>query len=259
MTLRDYITLVGREKWTIVGIAITAVALGLLLAVLQATTYSATARVLIKPFPSNVPEVLPPLSPDTEAAVASSQPVADLVAEELGEEPSGTLAVQPVVATEVLAFTFTTTDADEAQAAANAYANAYIEHRGTRIRDTLGAASEATETRIEETQELLGSITDQLSGARRDGDDALVDDLEARRSAILLRLGLLQDQAAQIQPESTAELSQGELIDPADRPSEPTSPDYKRTGVMSLIAGLLLGIGAALVRDYWKRSAPTSR
>ena len=259
LTLRDYITTVGQEKFLVAGITVGAILLGLVFATLQGTTYSATARVLTTPIPFDAPGILPPLSPDTEAEVASSQTVTDLVAEELGEVPPGSIDVQPVIATQVLVFTFSGSDPDETRDATNAYANAYIEDRGARIQGMLDDALEAVELRIDEHQELLDDVDAEVAAARREGDNALIEDLEVRRSALVVRMGLLQDRAAQIQPESTGELARGELIDPAETPSQPVSPNYERTAVLALVAGLMLGLAAAFMKDYWRRSAPAAR
>ncbi|MDP9343423.1 MAG: polysaccharide biosynthesis tyrosine autokinase [Actinomycetota bacterium] len=73
--------------------------------------------------------------------------------------------------------------------------------------------------------------------------------LSAERDSLVARLGVLQQELQTIQPPGTVQNEGGEVIQPANLPSAPSSPSHVRDGLLGLFAGLTLGAGWAFVRE----------
>jgi len=263
MELPDYVRVVNERKWTIVVVTALVVAFGLLFAWLEPTLYRASARAAIKPLPVGLPGSAPTFNLDTESERAASSAVAEIVRDDLGTEGTDGLLdgldVQPEIGTEILVFTYTDEDPGFAQAAANSFAQSYLAYRRNQIIEDLTEAQGVIQARFEDANDRVTQLESKLADARNSGDRALVHDLEAERSVLLVQMGLLRERLGDIEPETTARLAEGEILSRASRPSSPASPDYKRTVVLAAVLGLLLGLTAAFTREYLTRVQTTSR
>ena len=66
--------------------------------------------------------------------------------------------------------------------------------------------------------------------------------------ALIARLGVLHQEMKPPQPRGEPE-HRREVVQPADLPTSPASPDLVRNGLLALAVGLALGIGVAFVRE----------
>jgi capsular exopolysaccharide synthesis family protein len=71
--------------------------------------------------------------------------------------------------------------------------------------------------------------------------------LQAERDGLASQIGLLSAQVAQV--EGAREARVGQVVQPADQPREPSSPKPARNGILALIVGLALGVGAAFFAE----------
>ncbi|MFN2525669.1 MAG: Wzz/FepE/Etk N-terminal domain-containing protein, partial [Actinomycetota bacterium] len=205
--LRAYIGVL-RQRMRLVGSVVLVVLLvTVAFSFTRTPVYNAEALVLIKAPPSTATNV-PPINLETERQVATSEELALIVEQELATDMSAddlidSLTVRQVPGTEVLEFELAVDEPDLAQDGANAFAQAYVAYRNDQVSAALGRAEDLLTTRLNSAQRQLNDVNDAIttsSGAER---DALLE----RRAAILVRIGLLEQRLADLQPESTAELS----------------------------------------------------
>lgn len=229
------------RKMTVLSIFGLTIAGAVIFSFLQPERYTAKTRILVRPFPS-IAESAPTFNLETEAELAASDSVAELAAEDLGRGSVGLLdqfEAKPVPETEILLFTFSSTDPGSAAQGATAFAEAYIAFRRRQALDVVETARELVTERIAATQQQIERIDDQ---------DRMADALDTERQVLVFQLAALQDRLAQLQPD-VAELAKGEVITPAETPRSPTSPNLLTNVVLAAVLGTAAGVGFALARD----------
>ena len=139
----------------------------------QTPTYVARAEVLIDPLTSQTTSsgvVVPNEEVSTQLQVLGSEPVAVKVIDRLtlSDSPSELLAsvqVTPVEDTRVLSIDVTRTDADEAAAIANEFADEYLTYRQDRAVQQAEAQREAYVEEFTLLQDEFAEVTDQIQTA----------------------------------------------------------------------------------------------
>jgi succinoglycan biosynthesis transport protein ExoP len=251
--LREHLAILRVRKWTVLAVIAVAVGIALAYSLRQTPLYSAEARVLVKPISSN--EVyIPPPNLETEAEILASEPVAELVREDLGvQSPASSLlggvAVEAVTETEVLVVNYTSADPGFARDAAESFAQSYVDYRRNVVLKELVSAREAIEKQVAVAERELTGISRDIQRARAANDRSLQQSLEIERSGLISRLGSLEERLSNIQPEQAVSLGGGEVIETASLPSAPSSPNHVRNGLVGFLFGILFGIGAAFLRD----------
>lgn len=256
--LRHYLGILKSRKWTILVVTAVVIASALLLSYRQTPLYQAEARVLVNPLPTATVTTLPsqlspPVNLQTEKEIVGSVPVAELVAEELDVadpvELLDDLEVEALADTEVLVVKYTSPDARVAARAANSFADNYIRFRVRQALESVITARSSVEDRIDATRDNLEGLAQRIERARKAEDDSLVSTLETERTALIARLGVLQERLEGVQTEESVRLAAGDVIEPATRPAAPSSPDHVVNGLLAAIAGIVLGTGLAFFRE----------
>jgi capsular polysaccharide biosynthesis protein/Mrp family chromosome partitioning ATPase len=196
-----------------------------------AKTYQTQADVLVTPAPDSLlPEQSllressdPSVEVESVALVVTSQDVASVARAQLHTReriPALLAHVQavPVAGSSVVAITATDTSPARAQRVANAFANATIEHTTAQLRAGLSAEA--------------GHLKAQIAALPHNGPAAVVQAL-AQQLTNVESLESGQDPTLRI-------ASQAAL------PTGPSSPHVLRSVAAALLAGLVLGVGAAL-------------
>jgi tyrosine-protein kinase len=272
LDLRHYLDVVNRRKWLIIVVTalVAAVAVGLSLA--QTPMYRAGVQVLLQgddaerrlggtdqfaDARANQNRV------ETEIGVIESNLVQDAVEAELGREPD--VSVSAEGETDIVRISATSTEPEEAAAEANLYAETYVEWKRARTIDDLLAAQQTVQAEIDSLQQQQ----DELEAPLAEMEAALfAAETEDERNDIR---GEMADYEAEIQPEVTAiqsslalyraELSSlqvsqritrtggAQIISMAQVPEEPFEPQPLRNGVLGLVVGLMLGVGAAFLME----------
>jgi succinoglycan biosynthesis transport protein ExoP len=251
--IREYLAVLRARKWTVIVVAGVVTLLALAYSFRQTPIYGAEARVLVKPVTSN--EVyIPPPNLETEAQIMASEPVAELVREDLGTEQSaasllGGVDVEAVSETEVLVVRYSSVDPGFARDAANSFARSYIEHRRDVVLNQLVAARADLEEQIGELEGQLTQVSEDVREARATGDRGLVQTLEIERTGMISRLSSLNERLDAVQPDRSVSLGGGQVIESAALPSAPASPNHVRNALLGALFGIMFGIGAALLRD----------
>jgi capsular exopolysaccharide synthesis family protein len=247
--LREYLAVLWHRKWYVAMVAVVVVVTALFYSLQQTPMYQSTAEVLVRPvnFSPTQPSTAGGfLNMNTEIRVASSNEVGAIVAERLREAGVAAtgIAVEAPANTETLLFTATSPDPFAAQATAQAYAESYLEFRREEVLEDLRAASQPIEDRIEE-------LNVQLEEVQR---DLFETTSESERTALQIRLNSLLTQRAALEEKRNElilpeNLRVGEVLQFAQLPAAPSSPDHNRTASFALFVGLALGLGVAFLRD----------
>jgi polysaccharide biosynthesis transport protein len=242
-TLRSYLVILRRRKWWIICAAVAGLAVSLAVALTQAKQYSAAAQLLVQPSSQALAagSTLQPVTPtevQTELQLVTSAPVQQLVQRELGRRPPVN-AVQ-VAQTNVISIAAIATTPALAARIANTYARAFVTYQQTVITANMTAAEAQLRSQVK-------SIGAQITSLQhRPGTSAEV-------TALLNQEAVLKEQYSQLQvtgAQATAGAATGgvELVTPAQAPTGPSSPKPVQDALLGLLAGLIVGLGAAFLR-----------
>jgi non-specific protein-tyrosine kinase len=233
--LTQYIAVLRRRKWSIVGITLLVFLSAMFFSFRQTPVYEATAKVRVTPtttisqFPQAVQADL-----ETEREIAMSQAVADVASK--GIQPSETpqdlqerLEVSVPADTQILVITFSDPNAFKAQEGANAFATAYLEYKREQATRELKLLKEPILKEIRE-------LTERLREAESAGERAEIG-------------SEIQVWKSQLVPLNATVVSPGEIIQTADLPSEPASPNHLLNGGLALFVGGALAVGLAFLRE----------
>ena len=252
--LTDYIRVLRRHRWSIVGLTVLALAAALILSLTRPTTYESEVQVLVRPT-TLVPvgggnaARAPDINMKTEQQIAQSTAVADLARAQLNittpsDELLKKLSVDVATDTEILTIKYAYTSRAGAQSRAAAFADAYLKFRHDQVFNDLTSTQADLQQRITLANRSLASLNSQYVRART---------AEARGSigaqirAVQGQMDLLQQNVALLT--TPADLIVGQIVEPAVLPTSPSSPKPIRDGALGLLAGLFLGIGFAFFRE----------
>ena len=255
LSLREYLGVLKARKWTILVTTAAIVGAVLSFSFQQTPLYQASARMLVRSVPTDSSGFLQIPNLETESEIVRSEPVASLVLRdlELGEAPTTLLAqlqVQPASqSSQVLTLTYTSPDAQLARDVTNSFANNYIEYKRAQAREALEIGADSIQSRVESVQTRLTEVTERIGSPEIRRDPALLSTLETERSALVARLGVLQQRLDDFQAGQPIDLAGGQIIDPAGLASSPSSPDHARNGLLALIVGLAFGVGLAFLKE----------
>jgi capsular exopolysaccharide synthesis family protein len=253
--LRQYLGILAARKTTVIITALVLVAAALFFSYQQTPQYTSTARVLVKALPTNPNDVyLAPPNLETEGEIVKSQPVAALVKDDLNlpqspDELLGDLTVTPIPDSEVLVISYTSPDPALSRDSADSFSTNYIKYRVDQALESLLAAQEAIQKRVDRVRTQIEAINAQIAAAREAGDTSLVNSLETDRSVLLARLGVLQQRLDDVQPDRSVRLGGGNVIEDATLPTSPSSPNHKLNALLGLAIGLALGVALAFLRE----------
>ena len=256
LELRDYFRILSQRKWTAILVFLLVVGGVLALSYRQDPVYGSEAQVLVPPPASGVNTdtgqvIEGKANLETEAAIASSKvvaaPAAVALADALGVDPSDprvidrllrSIQVAPSKAADILLFRAEAGDPGEAQAIAQQFATSYLEYRRAQNVSTLNTLVRNLETRRQEAQADLDALPDtEVNGQARAALQSDIDELDGRIEPLRGVIQQIKDNL-------------GGVLTDAKVPTTPTRPNHLRDGVLAGIVGLLLGFGAAYLRDY---------
>ena len=247
--LVDYVAVLWRRKFTILLTVVVAVAIAVGIDFARTKQYTSTASLLL---------TIPGISANSSTAQAyATQPnvptdieliqsaqVQDAVTKKIGSAPG--VAVTQVGTTNVVSISATSPSADQAAKVANAYATSYLEVSSANYLSSINAQVAQYQSQINGLQTQIDQINGQLS----DASGSNVSNLESQLTSLLAQQQSLKTALASLQ-QSAANASGGQVVTPATPSSSPSSPKRTRDALIALAGGLLLGLGLALLRDYF--------
>jgi polysaccharide biosynthesis transport protein len=257
LTLRDYLTVLRRQAWIVILAVLVVVGVAVTAAVFETPVYEARAEVVIEPIRRtqdvSLEQLLAPTTTvmETERVIITSLPVTERAIDELGfgdpDGLAGQVRVEVVSDTRIVEIVAEDTDPERAAAIANAYAFGYLEFRREQAVDEVRSASADLQERADALRAEIAAVEAQADGAPDDEASAL----EVQRESLLAQLSQVLAQLSEIDGSANTITGGGAVIAPARVPSEPVSPRPVRTAAVATVLGLLLGVGLAILRDYF--------
>lgn len=251
--LRSHLAVLRSRRWSVIVLVVIATAIALALSFRQTPLYRAETRVLVKSSSPDAYYVAPPDLP-TEAQLVKSEPVAQLVKEEMRSDRPTTfflnnLSVDPVPESAVMRLIFVSSDATEAQQATNAFGRNYIQYRREQTQAVLEGSQASLQSQIDKLERQLAQVAADQAAAGNENNAELAAALEAQSGTLIARLGVLEQRLSDLEPEDTADLGGGEVLEAARLPADPFSPNYISNGLLGGFVGLFLGVGVAFARE----------
>ncbi|MDQ3662571.1 MAG: Wzz/FepE/Etk N-terminal domain-containing protein, partial [Actinomycetota bacterium] len=247
--IQQYLAVIRSRKWLIVSVTALVVIVALAFSYQQKPVYDSEAQVLVKPFAQSGDQTdFEALNLETEVLIATSPEVAQLAATDTGATDAGDLLrgleVAPAQDTEVLLFRYSHSDAEVAQERAQAFAQAYVDHRAQTARGNLDKRAEDIQATIAAFNEQVRALDEQIAAT---GDPIEQEGLQAEAELFESEIFFERQKLRDIATLSNQDL--GRVLYDAYLPIRPSSPNHRKTGAIALLAGLALGVGAAFLKD----------
>jgi tyrosine-protein kinase len=250
--LRTLLGVLRRRKVLVIAITAFTVGAALFFSFGQTPIYSSTTRVLVKPLNPN--QALSGfnynflISMGTEAAIAGSPAVGHRAAAMVeANGGSGTQTGDVKIAnpadTTFLDITYDDMNPSIARAWAAAYADAYIANRKEQAVRAYDAAASGYDETIADLQKEIDGKRQELSSATTEPLRSLARE---QLQTLQQQLTVVQAQRAQLPIPSN---DTAQVIDPADQPDHPSSPNHLQNGLLALAAGFAIAVGVAFARD----------
>ena len=250
LQLADYLNIVNRRKVTIAALVVTTLILAIVLSALQTPQFRASARVRVEvgstdtlDDQTNTSTSVRARNLQNEVEFANSDRVALAAAESFGEAISAGVAAS--TDSDTLVFTVVDTSAERAADIANTFAGSYVSERTNSATERFtGAADIITErlvslaaerSELQEQRNVEGADLSAISN-----QIAALDTEEARLRGELNQLDVIS------QLNTTTSVS---VLNAAEAPGGAFSPSWVRNIGLALVAGLVLGLGVALVQE----------
>lgn len=261
MTMRDYWHVVVRRRGLIIIAVLVTVAGAMFMVTQQKKIYEGEAQMLVRSAngdnvfgnnqqsAQNAARLI-----ETEIRVLEGNNVENRVRENLGitgdlPDVSGSAVGQ----TDVVSVKVQSHDPQVAAQLANAYVDAYIDvRREQTVNSLLDAANEVQNT-VSKLQDQIDDLDKQIATASDNSKPAL----EAQRQRLVDQQAVFQSRLDQLQVDASVQTGSAQPVRSAEVPDGPVEPSPLRTGVLAVIVGLLLGLGAAFLADYLDDSVTT--
>jgi non-specific protein-tyrosine kinase len=229
LTFRDYGSIIWRRKWVVLyPILLTALVAGVL-SFLAPVKYRSAAEVLVQLPPTaesvgSTGAVMSPRLIENELRAASGSELQAEVRKIIGPEPI--LSVSADEGSDVFRFLAVSGGRRQAGAAANAYAEMYIERQRAKLISEYSARAEVIAGQLARAVEASGSSTS-------------LDVIEYEQELESLNLSI-----------ELARTSGSTLIDEARTAGAPFEPRPRRAIAFGAMLGLLIGLGVAFLLEY---------
>jgi Mrp family chromosome partitioning ATPase len=244
----------GQRHWWLVALL---VVLGLLGAAeftrMEPKVFESATSVLVQPVGSDTNVVggrtKGDINLDTEAQLVRSTAVTSaatalLHSTETPETLAANVSVEVPANTSVLVITFAAPTAAAAQAGSRAFATSYLKNRDDSTRALISQQIATLNQKLGQLNAQLGQVNRMLAPLR--ASDPSRADLDNQRSILSTQIDDLTGQLNQL---TTTAVSGGRIIRDADLPVAPTKPNQPLNLASGAMVGLILGVGAALLRE----------
>jgi uncharacterized protein involved in exopolysaccharide biosynthesis len=253
--IAEYARVLWRRKWIIIITTVVAVVGVLGYCVVSTKTYTATATVellpdvspLLNQSGSSVNPTVSDVNVSDVIQVIESSSISGIVAKTIPNPPSASASqVGTIDTTDIVNISAGSTSPQTAAAAANAYANSYINYERGINKSVFNSAAAQLTNKVDTVNIAISNLTNQLRAAPAGTNTETTD----------VQLSNLQDQLTTLQNElqtdqfyatqgTTTEV--GRVISAATVPTKPSSPKTVEYTVLALIFGLIAGVGLALL------------
>ena len=266
MALRDYLAVLQRRKWPIIGVTGVVVGAAVLLSLLQAPVYQGATRLLLRPSASifdspSQQRSTDPVLVETEIQRLRSEEVRLLVGDRLGR-PAPKVTVDTVGLTAVVDVKAEHRIPREAARISDAYVGAYIEFSRQEANEALTEAAKEVQSRITVLQEEIRQLDGQLAalpsciGPNPPRECDQRQRLNQDRDAVVSQIVPLKQRLNEVQV-GISPTSGPQVLSPAAIPTSPVRPTPVRNGLLGLMVGLVFGVSLAFAREHFDDSVRT--
>jgi polysaccharide biosynthesis transport protein len=236
-TLRGYLRVLRRGRWWVAAFLLLGLAVSAALSLTATRQYSATAQLLVQSagnlsLDNGSGDAPTSTDVQTELQLATSAQVQSQVRAELRSAPG--VSVSEVGQTNVIAVTAESPEPARAAQIANAYARAFVSWSTATSISNLTMAEDQVNKQIN----TLGTEIAKVPSSSIMQLDALSN-----------QQAVLRGQLAQLEVTGATASTGLELVTPATAPTSPSSPKPAQNVLLGLVAGLIIGIGVAFLRD----------
>jgi len=248
--VRDLLRLLARRRWTILAVTLLATALAAAYSFSRTPLYTAKATVLVRPVLTSPLEGRgDQVNMPTELELVTSSAVAQLAAELMGGGVPGQallphVSVRNPAGTEILEISFSDPDPGRAREGAQAFTDAYLRFRSEQAAEAIQRYVTRLRTEIADLDAQISSINEQLASVPQGSTQWRT--LSDQRSQLDASRLALQGQLVSVSALST---DPGQVVQPAQRPTAPSSPDHPVNLALGLLAGLVGGATLAYARE----------
>jgi len=253
-TFKDYLRLLWGRKWLILLIVVVVTGGVEFLALQETPVYQSHARVVVPPPPPVIVNGVIQPQPRTEeflatqAEVIASPEVATLVVQDLNlnsspESLSRRIKVDPIPNTDILRIFISASNAKQTADLANSVVDQYLQYRHQTDKRSLLVQKHLITKRVADDQAQLDELKTE---------DQTNPQVIARQNSLLADLNVQRNKLADLQQALATVETGGSVLEAAHVPSAPVSPDKVRSGIVGFALGLLLGIAAAFVLEYFR-------
>ena len=259
--LVDYAHVVARRKWIVVTAVVAAVVGAVALSAMQKPVYQASAQMLVSTRSSDtifgngsISVGDPKRAVLTEIKVLESGIVAQRAQKDLAlAAPLPAVNGTSDNVTDVVAVTVRSGDPTTARVAADAYVQAYIEIKREQAVDTLVSAGAELQKKITELQTQIDALDKPAVVP-----STTPEDVASQRRVLVDQQGLFKQRLDQLQVDTALTTGGAQVVRQAAQPGDPVEPTPLRSGMLALVVGLLLGLGAAFLVDFLDDSIRTA-
>jgi capsular exopolysaccharide synthesis family protein len=250
---------VAAHKWSVLTLVVVISGLILALSYQQTPKYQSSARVVVQSDVPTAAGATTDVNLETEQELADSPAVAALAHKELPadrapEKPEALLddvSVELLEETEILEFSYTHPTPEVAQERAQAFAGAYIDYRRQQLQEIAETSAEAVQQEIRVINQRLNLVNQRINQTSSSTRLARLQAQENTLLTLLLEKELKRAELSDIPP-------LGAIIQPADLPRSPSSPNHVVDGVFGVVLGLGAGVGYAAFRSRRAEQIPSS-
>ena len=260
LQLNDYLDIVRRRRLLIALVALVAIGAAVAASALQTPQFRAEARVAVDNSAgsglladdANLSSNVRDRNLNNEVEFAQSDRVSDRAADTFGSPVSANISASG--SSDILSFTVVNTDPNVAAEIANTFADAYVNERSI-------ASGERFIAAIDVINERLSAISEERLLQEREltttGDAQSVqiqlDSLAAEESRLRGQLNEI-DVLSQLNGSTSVA-----ILNAAEPPASPFAPSWVRNIALAVVAGLILGLGSALVLETLDDTILTKR
>lgn len=258
--IRDLMDMVWRRKWLIMFVTLVFTALAAGYSYTRIPEYTSTATVLVRPILTNPLETNPieQVSVQTELRIATSAAVGQVAADKLGLRRSAVpdlidnVSVSSPEETQILEISYAAHGRKEAQEGAQGFAEAYLEFKSDQAIQTISEYTGNLQTRIQEVSSQISDLNNRIVATPR--GTAVWQDLLNRRTSLEATRLALQNQLTTL---SSLNVDAGQVIQPAQLPLAPSSPNHELNLALGVILGLVIGVGIASIDERARQRRPS--
>ncbi|MDP2710962.1 MAG: P-loop NTPase [Solirubrobacteraceae bacterium] len=254
--LRQVLSILRRQAWVILACCAIAVGAAIGLSLREEKRYTATAALLFGQ--PNAGQALlslgaPPQATDHSAETNLQLVSLPVIAQNTAAALKGALSPQQVERainleprgqSDVAEVSATHADGTVAATVANQFAQEYINFRRDSDQKAISATRDIVVKQIDQLRQQPNSTPKPGSAASQ--NPALLTPLQ-------LQLVTLQNRAADLATLASVQTGNAQIVQTATAPSTPSSPKPKRSGLIALFGGLLVGLLLGLLREQFNR------